>query len=253
MAKRSKSKSNNDKWDDKLEKGRKIKDKFEKERDLPPVQAKTAKQKDYFNKLRTCNIVVCEGMFGTGKSFCSAVTAGDMFRKGEIEEIIVARPYVQTGKTAGFRPGNTYEKLYPYVRNVLDTVKWRLGTNVYQNALGDATSSQIQVQALEDIRGRSFDKNSFLLIEEAQQSTPDEMLSILTRISDNCTLVISGDDSQKDIKGQSGLSWAKEFLQRHNISGVGYVNFDHPSDIVRGGIVREIAYGLARDNGVKGF
>jgi phosphate starvation-inducible PhoH-like protein len=234
----------------KEEMGRVIKPKFQEQRNNPPpIQAKNAKQKHYFSILETCNVICSEGLFGTGKSFCAAVTAGDKLRKGEIEKIIVARPYVQTGKTAGFRPGNTLDKLYPYVRNILDTVRQRIGDGAYYNALKDGMTGQIEVQALEDIRGRSFDDPCFLIIDEAQQSTPEEMLSIITRVSDNCTLVLCGDDSQRDIKGESGLAWFKRFAKEHNLSGVGFVEFNDPEDIVRGGFVREVALALAKEGG----
>jgi phosphate starvation-inducible protein PhoH and related proteins len=251
--KRNKAKVVEDRWAKKKEAGRVISDKFMEDRCPPPIVAKNAKQKHYFHILNTCNVVVAEGLFGSGKSFCAAVTAADMLRKGDIDKIIVARAYVQTGKTAGFRPGTTLEKLFPYVRNILDTVKFRMGEGAYINALKDGLTGQIEVQALEDIRGRSFDEPCMLIIEEAQQCSPEEMLSIITRVSNNCTLVISGDDSQKDTKGESGLSWFIKFAKRHNLSGVGFVNFDSPDDIVRGGFVREVAFALAKDKGLTGF
>lgn len=251
--KRNKAKVVDDRWEKKKEAGRVISDKFMEERTPPPIVAKNAKQKHYFDILDNCNVVVAEGLFGTGKSFCAAVTAADKLRKGEIDKIIVARAYVQTGKTAGFRPGSTLEKLFPYVRNILDTVKNRMGDGAYTNALKDGLTGQIEVQALEDIRGRSFDEPCMLIIEEAQQCSPEEMLSIITRISDNCTLVISGDDSQKDTRGESGLGWFVKFSKKHKLSGVGYVNFDKPEDIVRGGFVREVAFALAKDKGMQGF
>lgn len=227
--------------------------KFDEERTNPPLVAMNDKQQDYLHKLQTCNIIIAKGIFGTGKTYLASAHAADMLRKNEIDKIIVARPYVQTGKTSGFKPGTTLEKLFPYVRNMLDTIKKRMGDGAYQTALKDGLNGRIEVQELESIRGRSFDEKSFLLIDEAQQSTPEEMLSIITRISDNCTIVIMGDASQKDIRGLSGLEWIEEFLERHNIAGVGVVDFNNvDDDIVRGGVVRDIARGLMadRENGV---
>lgn len=85
------------------------------------------------------------------------------------------------------------------------------------------------------------------MIEEAQQTTPEEMLAIITRVSDSCKLICSGDLNQRDVRGESGLKWLLDFVQRHNIKGVGVVNFDSPADIVRGGLVREIAVGLMKE------
>jgi len=216
---------------------------------LQPITAKTPKQKYYLYMLQSgeFNAIVVEGLFGTGKSYCSACVAADALIKGEVEKVIVARPYVQTGKTSGSKPGSSLEKLYPYVRNVLDTMKSRMGEGPYREALRDGLTGKIEVQEVESIRGRSFDQPSFLLIEEAQQTTPEEMKAIVTRVSDNCTLVISGDNSQKDIKGQTGLSWFLDFVKRHNIQGVGHISFNDPSDIIRGGLCGAIARGLYAD------
>ncbi len=234
-----------------LEGGKVIKDKFKERREfeLPPITAKTPKQKEYLKLIKDCNILVVEGLFGTGKTFLAACQAGDALRKGEVEKVIVARPYVQTGKTSGFKPGSSLEKLFPYVRNVLDTMRSRMGDGAFSIALKDGIAGSIEVQEVESIRGRSFDQPSFLIIDEAQQTTPEEMESIVTRISDNCTLILCGDDSQRDIRGKSGLRWFKEFAERHQLEGVGFVDFNSPDDIVRGGMVKDIAIGLARDKG----
>jgi len=228
------------------------KEKFLEERNnLPPIVARTEKQKEYFRLLNDPEVqaIVVLGLHGTGKTYCAAVTAADKFRKKEIEEIIVARAYVQTGKTSGFKPGTSLQKLYPYVRNVLDTIKQRIGAGAYEVALRDGETGQIQVQEVESIRGRSFDRKSFLIIDEAQQTTKEEMQSIVTRISDSCKLCLCGDVRQKDIQGESGLEWFMKFAERHQLKGVAVIDFSDPSDIVRGGLVRDIAIGLMKDEG----
>ena len=183
-----------------------IKENFKDERNNPPpVVAKTQKQKEYFRLLNDPEVqaIVVLGLHGTGKTYCASVVAADKFRRNEIKKIIVARAYVQTGKTSGFKPGTSLQKLYPYVRNVLDTIKSRVGHGAYDVALKDGESGEIQVQEVESIRGRSFDEPSYLIIDEAQQVTIDEMKSIVTRVSDNCKLVLCGDIRQKDIHGVS--------------------------------------------------
>jgi phosphate starvation-inducible PhoH-like protein len=226
-----------------------IKEKFKAERQLPPLVAATPKQKDYIKYLKDpgIQVIVCLGFHGAGKTFVASTIAADALRNNEIEKIIVARPYVQTGKTAGLRPGTTLQKLYPYVRNMLDTIKSRIGSAAYQIALDDGLTGSIEVQDVESIRGRSFDQPSFLIVDEAQQTTPEEMLSIVTRISDQCTLVLCGDIRQKDIKGQSGMEWFLSFASRHRIPGVAVVDFNSPDDIVRGGFVRDVAIGMMKD------
>jgi phosphate starvation-inducible protein PhoH and related proteins len=227
-----------------------IKEKFAEQRNNPPpIVAKTAKQKEYFRLLEDPEVkaIVCLGLHGTGKTFCAAVVAADKFRKNEITQIIVARAYVQTGKTSGYKPGSSLQKLYPYVRNVLDTIKSRIGAGAYEVALKDGESGEIQVQEVESIRGRSFDMPSFLIIDESQQTTKEEMQSIVTRVSDNCKLVLCGDILQKDIQGESGLEWFMSFSKRHNLKGVAVIDFNSPDEIVRGGLVKDIAIGMMKD------
>lgn len=230
-------------------KGRKVREKFAEEKKLLPIVAKTDKQKQYLSMLNDPNIqmIICLGLHGVGKSFLSATVAADMYLANKITKIIVARPYVQTGKSSGLKPGTGLEKLYPYVRNVLDPIRKRLGGPAFDIALADGQKGSIEVQELESIRGRSFDERSFLLLEESQQSTPEEMLAVITRVSDECKIIISGDLNQRDGKGESGLKWVLDFVKRHKIKGVGIVNFDSPEDIVRGGLVKDIAIGLMKE------
>ena len=121
-----------------------IDEKFEGERKLPPIQALNEKQKLYINLLKTCNIIVVNGLFGTGKSFISASIAADALRQGRVTKVVVARPYVFTGKDSGSKPGTTLEKLYPFVRNVLDTMKKRMGNGAFSVALKDGQSGTIR-------------------------------------------------------------------------------------------------------------
>lgn len=226
-----------------------VKEKFNSERELAPVVAKTNKQREYLRYLNDPNIkaIVVLGLHGTGKTYCCAAAAADYFRRNQIHQIIVSRAYVQTGKSSGLKPGTALEKLYPYVRNVLDTIKSRIGVGAYEVALKDGQNGAIQVQEVESIRGRSFDSKSWLIIDEAQQTTPEEMQSIVTRVGDECKLILMGDILQKDIKGQSGLEWFLSFTKRHRLGGVAVIDFDDPEDIVRGGLVKDIAIGLAKD------
>lgn len=229
--------------------GRKVNEKFSHEHKNAPIVAMTEKQKKYLALLNDPNIqlLVVLGLHGVGKSFLSATVAADKYMKKEIDKIIVARPYVQTGKSTGLKPGSSLDKMYAYVRNVLDPMRKRMGGAVFDIALADGQKGTIEVQEVESIRGRSFDERSWLMIEEGQQTTPEEMLAIITRVSDSCKLICSGDLNQRDVKGESGLKWLLDFVQRHSIKGVGVVNFDSPDDIVRGGLVREIAVGLMKE------
>lgn len=227
--------------------GRQIQEKFHEDRNSPkPLLPRNENQQAYMSALLSSQIVIVTGPAGVGKTFLAASMAADDLRKGVIDKIIVSRPYVQTGKSSGHLPGTILEKMMPYVRPTLDAIKKRLGGEIYQNALKDGQSHQIEVQPLESIRGRSFDEKGVLIIDEAQQSTPDEMMSIVTRISDDCTLVLCGDVHQKDIHGTSGLEWFKSFAHRHNLD-VTHIHFTS-DDIIRGGIVKDIVKGLEKDD-----
>lgn len=246
---RSKRQTRQERIRDTESSGRKVNEKFSHEHKNAPIVAMTEKQKKYLALLNDPNtqLLVVLGLHGVGKSFLSATVAADKYMKKEIDKIIVARPYVQTGKSTGLKPGSSLDKMYAYVRNVLDPMRKRMGGAVFDIALADGQKGTIEVQEVESIRGRSFDERSWLMIEEAQQTTPEEMLAIITRVSDSCKLICSGDLNQRDVRGESGLKWLLDFVQRHNIKGVGVVNFDSPADIVRGGLVREIAVGLMKE------
>jgi phosphate starvation-inducible PhoH-like protein len=128
---------------------------------------------------------------------------------------------------------------------MLDTMRKRMGDGPFSVALRDGQSGDIEVCEIESIRGRSFDENAWLIIDEAQQTTKDEMIAIITRISDSCRLTVCGDPHQKDIRGESGLEWLLKFIRRHNLEA-GIVEFTS-DDIVRGDFVKSVVKGLEKD------
>lgn len=202
---------------------------------LPVLNPKNEKQRDYIRLLYDNQMVIASGPAGTGKTMIIAHKAAEWLRKGEVDKVVVARPYVQMGKTAGFRPGTTEEKLYPYVRNILDRMKMVLRSN-YQYYIDKGI---IEIQALEDIRGRSFDDPSVLIIDEAQNATIEEIKSITTRVGEDCKLVLCGDPEQKDIDEESGLEYIRKIIEEDDISGCGMVDFE-VDDIVRSGLVKNL-------------
>lgn len=222
--------------------------KFEHERSLAAIEGKTENQKIALQGLYdpSVKVVILSGKAGSGKSFLSGSVAGDLFKQKKITRIVVARPYIQTGKTSGFKPGSSLEKLFPYIRNILDNVKNRIGGGSFDNHLKDGQRGEIEVQEIESIRGRSFDEKSFLIIDEAQQTTPEEMESIVTRVGEDCKLVLCGDPEQKDISSASGLEWFIDFSERHNLGGVVHVQFT-TEDCQRGGLVKNILRGVESD------
>lgn len=238
--------------------GRVIQDKFSEDRELPALQPQSKNQHIAIQALYdpSITLVILGGPAGTGKSYLSGSVAGDLYLQNKIQKVIVTRPYVQTGRTSGFKPGTILEKLYPYVRTILDPLKNRVGKGVFENNLKDGLTGNFQIQEVESIRGRSFDESSFLIIDEAQQTLPEEMEAIITRVGYDCKLIVCGDIRQKDISQKSGMEWLIDFTNRHNLKGVCHVDFGI-EDCVRSGFVKDVLIGLDSDlskgKGVKDF
>ena len=155
---------------------------------------KTPTQKDYIHAIKTLPMVICTGPAGTGKSFLAASYAADFLKNRLIERIYITRPNVPTGRSIGFFPGSLAEKMEPWTRPIMDTIESVLGKGDLecQVKLGN-----IEVIPLETIRGRSFE-NAFVILDEAQNCSLEELKAFVTRIGENCTMVINGDTSQTD-------------------------------------------------------
>jgi phosphate starvation-inducible PhoH-like protein len=151
-----------------------------------------------------CEQIMIFGPAGVGKTFLTVSHAADMFNRGQIKKIVITRPNVGCGRTIGLLPGNLEEKMEVWLAETIHILKERLGESVYEIAL---KRGDIEMVALEHIRGRSF-SNAFILVTEAQNTTVDEMTSIVTRIGENSKLVLDGDVRQTDLKQENGLKWA---------------------------------------------
>ena len=220
MTKRNRKAVVEDRWEKKKQKGRIVDDKFENER-MPPIQAKTEAQKEFFRAMANETVVAAIGPAGTGKTFCSVGTAADKLKRGEIDKICISRSYQMMGNSAGLLPGDISMKLSPLLMPMLDVMAQRLGKNCLETQMANGN---IEIVALETLRGRSFD-NAVLFVDEAQNTTVKEMHSIITRIGDNCQLILLGDDRQKDIKGLSGLEWFCDMVDKYEPEGADYVEF----------------------------
>lgn len=159
-------------------------------------KAKTDTQKEYIKAIETLPMIVCIGPAGTGKSYLGASYAAHFLKKGLVNRIYITRPNVPTGKSIGFFPGSLNEKMEPWTRPIMDTLQGALGKGDLecQIKLGN-----IEVIPMETIRGRSFE-NAFVILDEAQNCSLEELKAFVTRIGENCTMVINGDISQSDIE-----------------------------------------------------
>ncbi|MGA2794329.1 MAG: PhoH family protein [Roseiarcus sp.] len=204
--------------------------KFESERALPPIKALTATQADYLDALRECPQVVVLGPAGTGKTWIAATYAADLYRKRRIGKIILTRPNVPCGRSLGFFPGSLEEKFAPWAAPVVEAIKERIGAAAYEIAL---KKGDIEMAPFEVMRGRSW-KDAFVLLDEAQNTTTAEIKTFLTRIGENCTMVVDGDVSQCDLEVASGLRAVLELIRAKGLP-VPVIEFTL-DDIVRSGV-----------------
>lgn len=201
---------------------------------VEPLKPKTENQKRYMNAIRSFQLVFGTGPAGTGKTYiCGALAAEMILNDHTIEKIIITRPAVEAGEKLGFLPGDENEKYAPYLTPFREVLNERLGKTRVDYML---KMEQLEPAPLAYMRGRTF-KNAVVILDEAQNATVEQMKMFLTRIGENCKVVVNGDVMQKDIPGISGLADAVKRLSW--IPSVKVIEFDR-SDIVRSGIVQDI-------------
>ena len=199
------------------------------------VIPRSERQKDYVRALKESDIIISAGPAGTGKTFLAVAVALTMLLDKKIERIILSRPAVEAGERLGFLPGDMREKVDPYLRPLYDSLYDLLDFEKIQKKIevGD-----IEIAPLAFMRGRTL-KNSFAILDEAQNATDTQIKMFLTRIGENSKIVINGDPSQIDLtnKSQSGLNRSKKLLG--NLKEISVVDFDH-KDVVRHPLVSKI-------------
>lgn len=179
----------------------KNKSKFDAERSQSPIKPLNYNQEKYLYNLKTKEQIFVLGPAGTGKTWLAATYAADLYRNRKINKIILTKPNVPCGRSLGYFPGSIEKKFTPWTAPIIEALKERLGSAVYEIA---TKNSDIEVIPFEVMRGRSW-KNSFIILDEAQNTTIQEIKMFLTRSGENCITVINGDISQCDIDQSSGL------------------------------------------------
>ena len=199
------------------------------------VIARSEKQSDYIKALKENNIVMSLGPAGTGKSFLAVSVAVTLLMEKKIERVILSRPAVEAGEKLGFLPGDMKEKVDPYLRPLYDALYELFGADKIDKKI---ETGEIEIAPLAFMRGRTL-KNSFAILDEAQNATETQIKMFLTRIGENSKLVVNGDPSQIDLinKSHSGLIKSKNILK--NIEEIKIIEFDH-SDVVRHPLVSKI-------------
>jgi len=199
------------------------------------VIPRSKKQKEYVRSLKTNQIVISLGPAGTGKTYLAVAVALSMLLEKKVERIILSRPAVEAGERLGFLPGDMKDKIDPYLRPLYDSLYDLLDYDKIQKKI---ESGAIEIAPLAFMRGRTL-KNSFAILDEAQNATETQIKMFLTRIGENSKIVVNGDPSQIDLpnKNQSGLIKSKTILR--DIKEISVINFDH-HDVVRHPLVTKI-------------
>ena len=200
-----------------------------------PIKPKTMGQKGFLECIRTKIITFGVGPAGTGKTFLAVAMATSALRKKEVSRIIITRPAVEAGERLGFLPGDLQSKIDPYLRPLYDALFEMLGGENYQRLLEKGV---IEVAPLAYMRGRTLD-DSFIILDEAQNTTPEQMKMFLTRLGQGSKAVVNGDITQIDLPAgmPSGLAQALEVCRE--VEGVGIFHLS-PKDVVRNSIVSRI-------------
>jgi len=204
---------------------------------------RSEKQKEYVRALRQSDIVISAGPAGTGKTFLAVAIGLTMLLEKKIEKIILSRPAVEAGERLGFLPGDMKEKVDPYLRPLYDSLYDLFHFEKIQRMIeiGD-----IEIAPLAFMRGRTL-KNSFAILDEAQNASDMQIKMFLTRIGENSKIVVNGDPSQIDLpnKNMSGLDRSKKLLS--HLNEISVIDFDH-SDVVRHPLVSKIVKAYSNHN-----
>jgi len=201
------------------------------------LEAKTENQKNYIRSIIEDDIIFCTGPSGTGKSFIAAGVASDHIRRDKIDSIIVTRPLVCTGKDLGSLPGEINDKIKPYLQPMEENLRFFLGRDYFGHFFNQR---RIRFEPLETMRGSTF-HNAYMILDEAQNCTLDQIKMFITRMGQNSKVIINGDTRQTDLYDRSGLAYCLDKLS--NMEGVGICRLEY-HDIQRNGILRYVLNAL---------
>ena len=200
-----------------------------------PIKPKTLGQKSYVDEIRTKMIVFGVGPAGTGKTYLAIAMAVTAFKNDEVGKIILTRPAIEAGEKLGFLPGDLQSKIDPYLRPLYDALYQIMGPESFAKNM---EKGLIEVAPLAYMRGRTLD-NAFIILDEAQNTTPAQMKMFLTRIGFGSKVIVTGDKTQKDLPAgvRSGLDIAMQVLKK--VDGISFCQLTN-KDVVRHPLVQKI-------------
>ncbi len=211
------------------------------------IRTRNAKQVEYLKKVKNNDLVFTIGPAGTGKTFLAVAMALNALKSGQVNKIILSRPAVEAGESLGYLPGDLTEKLDPYLKPLTDALFFMVSADKLANMMD---KNIIEIIPLAYMRGRTL-SNSFIILDEAQNSTITQMKMFLTRLGENSKAIVTGDITQIDLmnKKQSGLIDARNIL--NGIPGIEFVYFDK-KDVIRHKLVADIINAYEKENNEKG-
>ncbi|MDR1731365.1 MAG: PhoH family protein [Synergistaceae bacterium] len=206
-----------------------------------PIRAKTAGQRAYVQAIRENDILFAVGPAGTGKTYLAVCEAVSMLKSGNVTRVILVRPAVEAGESLGFLPGDLREKVEPYVRPLYDAFYELLSPERFARYVDKGV---IEIAPLAYMRGRTLNE-SFIILDEAQNTTPEQMKMFLTRLGFGSKAVVTGDVTQIDLPSgrESGLNCVRSILQ--GIPGIDFFDLTH-ADVVRHEIVQKVVQAYER-------
>tara|TARA_B100000035_G_scaffold46327_1_gene35094 strand:- start:1138 stop:2037 length:900 start_codon:yes stop_codon:yes gene_type:complete len=199
------------------------------------IFARTERQKKYINSLFNSNIIFSLGPAGTGKTFLAVAVAVNQLINGKVNKIILSRPAVEAGENLGFLPGDLKEKIDPYLIPLYDSLSELIGFEKMQKKIEDGT---VEIAPLAFMRGRTL-KDSFVILDEAQNATDTQIKMFLTRLGKNTTMVVNGDPSQIDLPASKSSGLLKSINILDNIEEIKITRFDS-NDVQRHPLVSKI-------------
>ena len=223
-----------------------IKDKFIEERkQIPPLRPLNDLQSEYIHSICTKPLTIATGLPGTSKTYIPTVLACDKYRIGEVDKIYLTRPNISASKSLGYFSGSIVDKMSSWLLPVLSVMYDRLTRPVVEIAIGNGAISFVP---LETIKGMSFGRNTYVIVDEAEDLTVAEAKSIVTR-QGGCTMILAGDIEQSALDEKSGLRWLRDMVMKNpNLEETtGFVDFNRPSDIVRSDACKQWILALRRE------